>query len=66
MGAEFPKFDLNCFKGQWPVTLKGMDIFERANKHLNIGVSVFPYDTEFEDGNLQIKGGFIFFKGSVY
>ena len=36
--AEFPKVDFNCLNGQYPVTLKGMDIFEWAIENLKIGV----------------------------
>ena len=48
--SEFPKVDFNCLKGHYPVTLKGIDIFERVNEHLMIGVSVLQYDTEYEKG----------------
>ena len=34
---------------------KGIDIFERANEHLKIAVSVLQYDTEHEVGKLKDK-----------
>jgi hypothetical protein len=29
-GSKFPKVDFNCLNGQFPITLKEIDIFERA------------------------------------
>ena len=43
MGINFPKVNFNCLNGQNTVTLKGIDIFERANEHSQIGVSVLQY-----------------------
>ena len=37
-GSEFAKVDFNCLKGQYPITLQGINIFQRANEHLKIGV----------------------------
>ena len=53
--AKFPKVDFNFLKGHYPITLKGVDMFEKANVHLKIGVSVLKYDIEYEEGNLKIK-----------
>jgi len=59
-GAEFPKVDFNCLNGQYPVTLKGIYVFEQANEHLKIGVNVLQYDTEFEEGERKDKNGEMF------
>ena len=53
--GQFLKVDFICLKGQYPVILNGIDVYERANQHLNIEVSVFQYDTENEDDNLKDK-----------
>ena len=55
---NFPKVDFNCLNDQYPVTLNGITIFERANAHLKIGVTVLQYETEFEGGDR--KKGVIF------
>jgi hypothetical protein len=59
-GAKFPIVDFNCLNGQFPVTLKGIDIFERANAHLKIGVTVLQYETEFGEGHRSDKKGVLF------
>jgi len=33
--------------------LKGIDIIDRANEHLKIGISVLQYDTEYKEVNLK-------------
>ena len=58
--AEFPKVDFNYLKGQYPVTLKGINIFEMATKQLKIGDSVLLYDTEYEEWKLKDKKGAIY------
>ena len=55
--AEFPKVDFNCLNGQYPVTLKGIDIFERANEHLKVGLQLYSLMTNTKKGNLVIKKG---------
>jgi hypothetical protein len=59
-GAEYPKVDFSCLKGPYPVTLKGMNIFERANDHLTIGVTVLEFNVEHEEGELSDKTGVIY------
>jgi hypothetical protein len=49
-GADFPTVDFTWIEGKYPVTLRSINIFERVNAHLNIGVTVVQYETEFEDG----------------
>ena len=66
-GSEFPKVDFNCLKEQYPVTLKSIDIVERANEHLKIGISVLQHAIGYEEGELKVKKRvFIFSKGSVH
>ena len=48
--SKFPKVDFNCLKRYYTITLKGIDIFERVDEHLMIGVSVLQYDPEYEKG----------------
>jgi hypothetical protein len=45
---KFPKIDFICKNGQYSVRLNGINIFEWGIEHLNIGVTVLHYDTEFE------------------
>jgi hypothetical protein len=58
--GQFPKEDLNRLNGQFPVTLRGIDFFERADAHLKIGVIVLQYETEFEEGQRSDKKGVLF------
>jgi hypothetical protein len=56
-GLTFPKVGFNCLGGHYQITLEGIDIFERANEHLKLGVIVLKFDEEFEDGELSNKRG---------
>ena len=58
-GLKFLKVDFICLHGQYPVTLKGINIFERANEHLKIDATVLQYDTEFEKYEWNNKKGVI-------
>ena len=53
--VEFPKVDCNGLKGQYPVTFKGINIFERANEHFKVP----HYVREFEEGEYTNKKGTI-------
>jgi hypothetical protein len=66
-GSKFPKVDFNCSNGQYPVPLKGIDIFVRAKEHLKTDVTVLHYDTGFEKGDYcDKKRGYVFCKSSVH
>ena len=58
--SYFPKVDFSCFKCKYPVTLRGIDVFERAKENLKIGVTVLQYETEFEEGEHSNEKGVIF------
>ena len=58
--SKFLIVNFNCLNDQCPVTLEGIDIFERANTHLKIGVTVLQYEIEFEEGHRSDKKGVLF------
>ena len=62
----FPKLDFNCLKVQFPVTLKKIHIFERANDHLKIAATVLQYAKKHEECNTKIKKGNIFSEGFIH
>ena len=44
-------------KNQYPAILKVIENFENTNEHLNIGLVVLHYGTEFEQGERKDKKG---------
>jgi hypothetical protein len=56
-GSKFPKVDLNCLNDQFPIILTGIDILQRVNAYLKVGVTVLQYETEFEEGQRSDKKG---------
>jgi hypothetical protein len=57
VGSDFSPVDFTCLERKFPVTLRFFNIFEKANAHLNIGVTVVQYETEFADGARSNKKG---------
>jgi hypothetical protein len=48
--SDFPPVDFSCLAEKFHIALRAIDIFERANAHFNIGVTVLQYETEFQKG----------------
>jgi hypothetical protein len=59
-GSDFPPVDFSCLAGNFPVTLRSIDIFEPANANLSIGVNALHYETEFKEGMRSNNMGVIF------
>ena len=57
LGAELPNVDSSRLKGQYPVTFKGIGMFERAFEYLKIEVIALENDAEYEERKLKDNRG---------